>query len=54
MTGPNTPEDAITRAAQRIAATRQATRALSEEVAAKRQTAAEGQAAPAAPDDGRP
>lgn len=48
MTTPNTPEGVLTRAAQRIAATREATRALAEEVRAKRAAdaaTADGQAA---------
>lgn len=48
MTQPSTPEGVITRAAQRISATREATRALAEEVRAKRAADAtdQGQAAP--------
>lgn len=41
MTSPRTPGEAITTAAQRLAAQREATRALSQEVADQRAQAAE-------------
>lgn len=46
MTSPRTPGEAITTAAQRIAAQRDATRALSQEVAERRAQENQGSQAP--------
>lgn len=52
MTNPNTPEGAITRSVQRLAAQRDATRALAAEIAAKRAAEAADQTPPAADQNG--
>lgn len=43
MTGPRTPGEAITVAAQRLAAQRESTKALAEEISRKRQEASQGE-----------
>lgn len=54
MTSPTTPEGVITQSAQRIAAARDTTRRLSEEIQAKRAATAADQASTADTQPGQP